>query len=145
MRETLKVMDRLNIFGVVSGSAERVAAWHKARPERVIQGFVLQMEPGTTPDTVAALHASGALDVLGEVTTQYQGIAPDDPRLEPYWALAEKLDIPVGIPCRHRAARGHLHGRGSLSRAASQRAHHGRGVGETSASASTILRTPAIR
>ena len=28
---------------------------------------------------------------------QYEGIAPDDPRLEPYWALAEDLDIPVAI------------------------------------------------
>lgn len=97
MRETIAVMDRLNIFGVVSGTAERVAAWRKARQERVIPAFVLHIEPGTTPAAVAALHAAGALDVLGEVATQYQGIAPDDPRLEPYWALAEKLDIPVGI------------------------------------------------
>ena len=97
MRETLSAMDRLNIFGVVSGTAERVAAWHKASPRRVIQGFVLTIEPGTTPATVEALHTAGALDVLGEVTTQYQGITPDDPRLEPYWALAEKLDIPVQI------------------------------------------------
>jgi predicted TIM-barrel fold metal-dependent hydrolase len=43
------------------------------------------------------LHAAGELEVLGEVTTQYQGILPDDPRLEPFWALAEKLDIPVNI------------------------------------------------
>jgi predicted TIM-barrel fold metal-dependent hydrolase len=35
--------------------------------------------------------------VLGEVTNQYAGILPDDPRMEPYWALAEELDIPVGI------------------------------------------------
>ena len=97
MNDTLAVMDRLNIFGVVSGTAERVAAWRKARPRRVIQGFMLEIEPGTTPATIQALHDSGALDVLGEVTTQYQGIAPGDPRLEPYWSLAEKLDIPVGI------------------------------------------------
>ena len=97
MNETIAVMDRLNIFGVVSGTAERVATWRKARPERVIPALVLQIEPGTTPATVEKLHADGALDVLGEVTTQYQGILPDDPRLEPYWALAEKLDIPVGI------------------------------------------------
>jgi predicted TIM-barrel fold metal-dependent hydrolase len=97
MHETLNTMNRLNIFGVVSGTAERVAAWHKAAPERVIPALVLQIEPGTTPATVRALHAAGELEVLGEVTTQYQGILPDDPRLEPFWALAEKLDIPVNI------------------------------------------------
>ena len=43
------------------------------------------------------MHAAGDLAVFGEVTTQYDGVAPDDPRLEPYWALAEELDIPVGI------------------------------------------------
>ncbi|GAC1499550.1 MAG: amidohydrolase family protein [Steroidobacteraceae bacterium] len=97
MRETLQVMDRLNIVGLGSGTAERVAAWHRARPERVIKGLMLEIEPGTTPASVAALRASGALEVLGEVTTQYQGILPNDPRLEPYWALAERLDIPVQI------------------------------------------------
>src|SRR4029453_14770195 len=35
--------------------------------------------------------------VLGEVTVQYAGLSPDDPALAPYWALAEELDIPVGI------------------------------------------------
>ena len=33
----------------------------------------------------------------GEITNQYAGIPPDDPRMEPYWAMAEALDIPVGI------------------------------------------------
>jgi predicted TIM-barrel fold metal-dependent hydrolase len=28
---------------------------------------------------------------------QYEGLAPDDPRLEPYWALAEALEVPVGL------------------------------------------------
>ncbi len=28
---------------------------------------------------------------------QYAGIAPDDPRLDALWALAEQLDVPVGI------------------------------------------------
>jgi predicted TIM-barrel fold metal-dependent hydrolase len=40
-----------------------------------------------------AAHRLGA---LGEVLAQLHGIAPTDPRLEPYWAMAEELDIPVG-------------------------------------------------
>ncbi|HEX9933504.1 MAG TPA: hypothetical protein VGB08_11735 [Allosphingosinicella sp.] len=40
---------------------------------------------------------SAALRVLGEMMAQYEGVAPDDPRLEPYRALTEELDIPVGI------------------------------------------------
>jgi len=43
------------------------------------------------------LHRKGSFSVLGEVLNQYGGIAPDDPRMDPYWALAEELDIPVGI------------------------------------------------
>jgi len=43
------------------------------------------------------LHAEGKLNALSEITTQYAGIAPDDPRLEPYFTLAEELDIPVGL------------------------------------------------
>lgn len=97
MRESLEAMDRLNIIGVASGPAERVAAWRKARPERIIPALAFQLEPEVTPAAVRSLHAAGDLAVFGEVTTQYDGVAPDDPRLEPYWALAEELDIPVGI------------------------------------------------
>ncbi len=30
---------------------------------------------------------------MGEITAQYAGIAPNDPKLEPYFALAEELDM----------------------------------------------------
>jgi len=39
----------------------------------------------------------GRIRALGEVNAQYMGIAPGDPRLEPYYALAEELDLPLGI------------------------------------------------
>jgi predicted TIM-barrel fold metal-dependent hydrolase len=35
--------------------------------------------------------------VFAEITNQYIGIEPDDDRMEPYWLMAEQLDIPVGI------------------------------------------------
>lgn len=98
MQQTVDVMERLNIIGVVSGTAERVAAWRAAAPHRLIPALQLQINEATpAPGTLRDLHTRGDLAVLGEVATQYQGIAPDDPRLEPYWALAEELDVPVGI------------------------------------------------
>jgi predicted TIM-barrel fold metal-dependent hydrolase len=94
---TLAVMERLNVFGVLSGPADKVEAWRKTRPQRFIPALAFALEPENSVEHLRALHSAGRLDVLGEVTTQYAGIAPGDPRLEPYWALAEKLDIPVQI------------------------------------------------
>lgn len=100
MAETLEVLDRLNIIGVVSGSAERVAAWRAAAPARLIPGLMFNLATDSaaiTPDSLRGMAEAGDLAVLGEITNQYAGIAPDDERMEPYWALAEELDIPVGI------------------------------------------------
>lgn len=49
------------------------------------------------PAELRAAHAAGELAAFGEVTNQYAGIAPDYPRMEPYWSLMEELDVPVGI------------------------------------------------
>jgi uncharacterized protein len=99
MHQTLVIVERRNIIGVLSGPAVRVAAWVKANPRRFIRGLVFQLSDKDTlsPGALRAMHAKGELQVLGEVTNQYAGIQPDDPRMEPYWALAEELDMPVGI------------------------------------------------
>jgi hypothetical protein len=34
---------------------------------------------------------------MAEITAQYAGLSPSDPALDPYFALAEELDLPVGI------------------------------------------------
>ncbi len=46
---------------------------------------------------IRSLVAAGKLKALGEINAQYMGVAPDDERMEPYYALAEELDIPMGI------------------------------------------------
>jgi uncharacterized protein len=99
MNQTLAIVERCNIVGVLSGPATRVAAWVKANPRRFIRGLTFQLgdKDAPSPADLRAMHAKGELQVLGEVTNQYAGILPDDPRMEPYWALAEELDIPVGI------------------------------------------------
>ena len=98
MAQTLEVVERRNIFGVLSGTRERVATWRAAAPGRFMPGLGFQVGPDSpSPESLRALHAEGSLDVLAEVTNQYAGIAPSDERMEPYWALAEELDMPVGI------------------------------------------------
>jgi predicted TIM-barrel fold metal-dependent hydrolase len=39
----------------------------------------------------------GHIKALGEMSPEYVGMSPADPRLEPYWQLAEEMDIPAGI------------------------------------------------
>lgn len=41
--------------------------------------------------------ASGRIQVLGELLLVYAGVPPDDPRLDPYWALAQRYDLPVAV------------------------------------------------
>ena len=96
MRRTVEIMKRRNIFGVISG--ELLDRYREAAPGRVIPSMSLPSGPAAPP--VAAVRESlqeGRFTALGEVTAQYAGLAPDDASLAPYWALAEELDVPVGI------------------------------------------------
>lgn len=98
MRQTIEEMERFNVFGVLSGTPERVASWMEAAPGRFVPGLHFNLaQEKTELEALRSLVESGRVDVLAEVTNQYAGIAPDDERMEPYWALAEELDIPVGI------------------------------------------------
>jgi hypothetical protein len=62
-------------------------------------GFKCFADGSEFPDIamVRKLVEAGQIRGLGEIVAQYAGIAPDDPRLEPYYALAEERDLPVGI------------------------------------------------
>lgn len=96
--QTVTAVNSRNVFGILSGTPELVAQWTEAAPGRFFPGLGFQIEPGApSPEELEKLHLDGKLKVLAEVTNQYLGIAPGDERMEPYWALAERLDIPVGI------------------------------------------------
>lgn len=98
MNETLDVLKRRNIIGVVSGSADRVRQWREAAPDRVIPALGFQLGPTSpSPDEVKRLHEQGQFVVFGEITNQYVGVSPSDEAFEPYLAVAEQLDIPIGI------------------------------------------------
>lgn len=97
-KQTIEILTRRNVYGVLSGTPDNVARWRQDAADRFFPGLGFQIgRDAITPDGLQALHAKGQLAVLAEVTNQYAGIAADDPRFEPYLALAETLDIPVGI------------------------------------------------
>jgi predicted TIM-barrel fold metal-dependent hydrolase len=96
---SLAALTRYNIVkAVTSGPAATVAQWHAAAPDRVLVGaFVDEENPLPKLAALRADIRAGRVHVLGELGLQYRGMAPNDPRLEPYYALAEELNIPVGI------------------------------------------------
>lgn len=98
MDETIAAMRRLNVRGILSEGPERVSAWMEAAPDLFIPSrmFNLAYSP-ETPEMLREAFLGGEFAVLGEVTNQYMGFLADDTRFDAYWALAEELDIPVGI------------------------------------------------
>ena len=86
-----------NIIAVASGPAPQFQALMKAAPERVIPALSFGDSKLPAVEELRRLHSAGLLKVIGELTFQYGGIAPDDPRIEPYYLLAEELDVPVAI------------------------------------------------
>ncbi len=96
--QTLAELRRLGVIGVLSGPRERVAAWKDLAPDHIIAGHQMNLERDPySSEEVASYFNEGGFEVLAEVTNQYAGIAPNDPRFDDYWAVAEKYDIPVGI------------------------------------------------
>jgi len=96
---SLAALAHYNIIkACISGPLETVAQWRAQAPTRVLVGAYVD-EDNPLPDlaTLRADIQAGRVHVLGELVLQHIGMAPDDPRLEPYYALAEELDVPVGI------------------------------------------------
>lgn len=92
--------------------ASDIADWGEAAPGRFLIGptfpcVALRAEGDLScswdgeawPDIdwLRAQYESGVFQVMGEMLFVYAGVAPADPRMEPYWALAAELGIPVGV------------------------------------------------
>jgi parallel beta-helix repeat protein len=87
-------------------------AWRDRAPDRFVAAMTFPCHEGRHPTMQPCLaewngwpdpewlrtqHAEGRLGALGELFNVYYGIPATHERLAPYWALAEELDIPVGI------------------------------------------------
>lgn len=100
---SINQLERFNILkAVTSGEPELVKNYKKAAPGRIVKGLWIPI--GLTGDSLNRYlkflpkwYRQDKFKVIGEVLTQYSGITPNDPILEPMWSFAEQEDIPVGI------------------------------------------------
>lgn len=97
MSSFLETIERLNITAVVFGDADVLYKWKNAAPGRIIPGIGV-----STPNDITVLAmqdslSSGFYKVMSECAPQYNGMSPSDMSLDAYFAIAEKMDLPVGI------------------------------------------------
>ena len=96
MDETLRLLEKHNIYGMTSGSL--LDDYIKNGKDRIIPGLGFSFfNTDMTPEKVRELLSSGKYKVFGEVGIQYNGVSPSDSLFAPYAAIAEELDIPMGI------------------------------------------------
>jgi predicted TIM-barrel fold metal-dependent hydrolase len=96
---SLAAMKRHNIVkAVASGPLEDVLRWREAAPDRILGGAYFGPRSALPEiDLLRKEFTAKRLSVMGELGLQYGGLSPGDRELEQYFALAEELDIPVGI------------------------------------------------
>ncbi|MEN8789877.1 MAG: amidohydrolase family protein [Flavobacteriaceae bacterium] len=89
MDETLK---RFEIHNIVKAMVTNGDLWINDAPDKIIIG-----KSNLPADTLRALFQKGRMQVMAEMSPFYGGIKADDPSLDPYFDLAEELQIPVGF------------------------------------------------
>ena len=90
--ETKRALDEHGVvLALVSGP--HALAWQSDMPEVLLVGAT-QMDP---LPLLRRRLANGQCKAIAEFAPQYRGIGPGDEALEPYFALAEEFDVPLGI------------------------------------------------
>jgi predicted TIM-barrel fold metal-dependent hydrolase len=97
----IESMRRNNIvLGIVTDSnLGDVYEWVEADPGRFWAGPAFFTPAGADTAFLRSEFEAGRLQVMGEIATQYRGFAPNDPALDPLFALAQDLDVPTLIHC----------------------------------------------
>jgi predicted TIM-barrel fold metal-dependent hydrolase len=95
---TIAELRRYNVRrAVLAGNAELVAEWSAFAPGLFVPAAVPSDRGSEALAELRRMHREGRAAVFAELGAQYIGLRADDPSIEPFWALAEELDVPVGI------------------------------------------------
>lgn len=112
----LAELDTLNVrYVMLTGVPDILFAWREVIEDHVgvLPGLLFPCENGMAVmwgrecfedgadwpdiDQLRRDIESGRIGALGEITTQFLGLGPSGPALEPYFALAEEYDLPIFI------------------------------------------------
>ena len=94
----LAEMDKHNVvLAVVSGSLEDTRTWMKGQESRFKFGIKLGGPDEMSYQQLRSLIESEEVQVLGELTFQYNGIPIDDKSVDKMLSLAHEFDIPVHV------------------------------------------------
>lgn len=74
-----------------------VREWRAVDPQRIVPALLCRCYTEESRAKIRSAVQSGEIAVLGEMTWQYDGHSPSDDLLDPFWQLAEELDLPVGV------------------------------------------------
>jgi predicted TIM-barrel fold metal-dependent hydrolase len=99
IRATLAEMQKHHVvLALASGPLADVQRWTAADPGRLIGGaYAGPRDPLPDISVLRRLIQDRKIAVIGELGLQYRGLSPNDPLVDPYFALAEELDVPVAI------------------------------------------------
>lgn len=94
----IAALKRYNVLALAGGDAVVVDDYRRHGDGHILPSLGFGSSGVLPPiETLRRLRAEGRMQALSEITTQYAGIAPDDPKMEPYFAYAEENDIPIGL------------------------------------------------
>jgi predicted TIM-barrel fold metal-dependent hydrolase len=97
--KTLEAMNRYNIVkGFLSGADfDLVQRWDSQAPGRFIPSPWVMEAGKPAAEALRRDYVAGRFRGMGEIAGQLAGLAPNDPALAPYFALAAEFDVPVSI------------------------------------------------
>jgi uncharacterized protein len=100
LKGTLEYMRRYNVVRayVSASNPDDLRKWLQAAPGRFVAGpFMNNIATAPSIEVLRDAFKRNEYGLLGEIGMQYSGLAPNDKALDPYFGLAEELDLPVLI------------------------------------------------
>lgn len=104
-RRTAELMKQRNIYGVLDIKVgdnlnEHLAVgeqWRRFAPERYWFALDFSGDEILPVKELESLVLTGKIQVFAEVSPQYDGLLATAEKFQPYFELAERLDVPVGL------------------------------------------------